>query len=165
MKTKELVLHLKLFVRPLLGSTFIGIIWYSLFYKFHLHIIEADEPAFTDFGIPVLAMFHAIVAGGVLVKVWEEHKIVQRCIRDKDRDTFRRFMNDRIPVAIHMLLGCMSVIIQFLTMIIHFEGVFAGVAINTSIAFVLGLYWEVATNLDDPSKGVWYSEIPREWFS
>lgn len=165
MTKNELLVCLWLFVRPIIAGLINGpILWYLVFYRFNISIVEADESAFTDTGIPVLAMFHAIIAGHVLVKVWDEHKLVRRCIREDDRDSFVQCMDDRIPKVIHMLLGSLSVIIISLTLLVHFEGPLAGIALNFSVAFVLGLYWEVATNLDNPSKGVWYvGRIPKEW--
>ena len=164
MSKKELLVYLQLFIRPTIVALLVAIVWYFIFRRFGFSIPEADESAFTDAGIPVIAMFHAIVAGGVLVKVWEEHKAVLRCIKKEDRNAFLDCVQSRIPMVIHLLLGSMSIIIIFLTMMIHFEGALGGIAMNSSVAFVLALYWEVATNLDDPVKGVWYvGKIPKDW--
>ncbi len=161
--TNGLYAHLGLLVKPAIVGSLIGLIWYFVFFSLDWHFREADESAFTDSVIPVIAMFHAIVAGHILNKVWEEYKVVRRCLRDKDKATFMRCRDDRIPIAIHLLLASMSIVIQAMTLLIHFERPFAGVAANFSVAFVLTLYWEVATNLDNPLKGVWYREIPRDW--
>ena len=157
--------HLGLLMGPAVVGSMISLMWYHVFFTFDWHFQETDESAFTDTVIPIIAMFHAIVAGHILNKVWEEYKVVRRCLRDKDKDTFLRCRDDRIPIAIHLLLGSMSVVIQVLTLLVHFEKPFAGIAANFSVAFVLTLYWKVATNLDNPLRGAWYKDqIPKDWF-
>ena len=163
MKTNGLRVHLKLFIKPILLGILAGLVWHRFFHG-RLHFLEGDESALTDSVIPTIAMFHAIVAGHVLAKVWDEYKTVRHCLRSQDKDTFLQCKDDRIPMAIHMLLGSMSFVIQALIMMVHYDGVLAGVVSSSSLAFVLMLYWEVATNLDDPFKGVWYvGQIPSDW--
>ncbi|MES2931294.1 MAG: hypothetical protein V4682_01175 [Patescibacteria group bacterium] len=56
--------------------------------------------------------------------------------------------------------------IQSLVTLLSYEGVGAGIASTFSVSFVLLMYWEVAINLDNPRKAVWYiDEIPEEWFT
>jgi hypothetical protein len=164
MKINGLFVHLKLFVKPLLFGILSALIWYRFFYL-KIYFAEEDESAFTDCIIPTCFMFHALIAALVLTKVWDEYKMVRQCVRTKDRDSFRRCKDDRIPMAIHMLLGTLSFIGAVLVMLIYHREVLAGVASNFSVAFILTLYWEVSTNLDDPFRGVWYvGQVPPEWF-
>lgn len=165
LKTKRILVYLPLLLRPTLIGILIGpVLWYLIFFRFGFHFLEEDESAFTDSFIPILAMFHAIVAGHVLAKVWDEYKTIRHCVESKDKDKFTQCKTDRIPVVIHMLLGSMSVAIQGMAMMLHFKEAFAGIIANFALAFVLALYWEVATNLDNPWKGVWYvNQIPKDW--
>lgn len=166
MKTNGLRVHLFMFVRPVAVSLVLSIgVWYWIFYRLGVSFFESDESTFTDAIVPTLAMFHAIVAGHVLIKVWDEYKVVRRCVKKGDKKTFMECRDDRIPLAIHMLLASLSVIIMVLVMLLHYDGPGAGIASTSSVAFVLTLYWEVATNLDNPFKGVWYrDQIPKDWF-
>lgn len=157
-RKKELIANLALLVRPLIAAVVIGGgLWYFVFHKF-LHVLEEDESAYTDAGVPVFAMFHAVIAARILGDVWEKHKKYQRCRNANDNEGMEECKKDRIPMAIHLLIGAMSVITQAHAMLFNFEGAFAGIFYNASLAFVLGLYWEVATTLDNPSKGPWYAD-------
>jgi hypothetical protein len=166
MQSNGLRQHVRMIVVPAVVSLSLAIgLWYGIFFRLGLGLLESDESVFTDAIIPTLAMFHAIVAGGVLNKVWEEYKIVRHCVKTKDKDTFMKCRDDRIPLAIHLLLGSLSLIIMALVMMLHYDSAGAGIASTFSVAFVLTLYWEVATNLDNPFKGAWYvNQIPKEWF-
>lgn len=157
--------QLTLFIRPFIASTVLAVFWYVCFFETGIGFEDADESVFTDAIIPVLATFHAIVAGFALNKVWSEYTIVQRCLKTNDREAFIAIRDDRIPMPIHFLLGSIAFLIQVLVMLQNYEGPDAGMAATFAISFVLVLYWEVATNLDDPKTGVWYVDrIPTQWF-
>jgi hypothetical protein len=164
MRYREFFINLRLFVRPLIASVFISCMWYVLLFRNDIHFSEGDGSAFTDAVIPVIAAFHAILAGFVVNKVWNEYTRICVCCKKMDRDGFKEIVGNRIPVAIHMLLGSMAIIIELLVMLLNYERADAGCAMTFSVAFVLILYWEVAINLDDPRKGVWYVQrIPPQW--
>ena len=166
MKSKRFWVYLKLLIRPICVGSLMSCAWYYFFFLTGLSFLEADESAFTDVIIGLLGMFHAIIAGGILNKVWGEAQKARHCIRVGDRETFVECKDDRIPGVIHLLLGSMSLIIQAHVMMIHFVGAFGGIASSFSMAFVLTLYWEVATSLDDPLSDVWdMGEIPPDWLS
>ena len=141
-------------------------LWYFLFFRGGFDVGKSDETALTNTLIPVLAAFHSILAAAVLSKVWEEFKSIRRCVQNKDEAGFFRCLQDRIPAAIHLLLAVMSTLIVVGTMLVHYENTWAGILVVGAIAFVLALYWQVATNLDNPLCGVWYvDQIPAEWRS
>ncbi len=157
-------LPLHLIFKPIVGSVCISLLWLDVFHTYGLNVGKANESAFTDMLVPTLAVFHAIVAGGVLSKVWNEYTLVKRCIRKDDRETFKECLHERIPRAIHLLLLVLSIAIQGACLVLHYEGWIAGVFVNFCIAFTLILYWEVATNLDNPRKAVWFTnQIPEAW--
>ena len=163
-KRPSTIQFLPLLVKPTLMSIGICLLWYYVFYRYNISVLEADESAFTDSLIPTLAVFHAIVASVVLSKVWNEYTFVKRCIRKDDVEAFRDCLHERIPRAIHLLLLVWSVLIQAATLVLHWQSPGAGIFANFCIAFTLVLYWEVATNLDNPHKAVWYTnQIPKEW--
>lgn len=149
---------------PALVSVGTGGVWWLLFFPYHWNVGKADETALTNTLIPVLATFHAILAAAVLSKVWEEFKTIRRCVQAGDEAAYRRCLQDRIPPAIHLLLAVMSILIVAGTMLIHYDNAIAGFLVVGAITFVLTLYWEVATNLDNPQCGAWYvNEIPLSW--
>lgn len=160
----EIATKLRLFIRPVIASSVLSLIWYYGLFQNDVSFLDADESGFTDAIIPILAAFHAIVAGFVLNKVWSEYSAVQRCIRISDKESFLSMRDDRIPIPIHFLLGSLAFMIQGLVMSLHYEGVWAGALSTFCISFVLVMYFEVATNLDNPKKGVWYvGRIPQDW--
>jgi hypothetical protein len=156
-------LFLRLLINPLILSVLICVLW-DVLYFYGIHISESDESAFTDTVIPTLAVFHALFGSLVIGKVWNEYQTVKRCIRHQDEEGFKDCMQDRISRAVLLLLFVLSVLIQFSMMILHWDSAFAGFFANFVIALALTLVWEVATNLDNPRKALWYRNIiPEEW--
>lgn len=166
MPSKKILPHTLLFVKPAAASLAIGFLWFFVFRRFGIHLTQSDESILTDAIIPILATFHAIAAGFVLQRVWDEYSILRRCVRRGDKKTFDDYKGERVPMAIHMLLAVMSLLVQGMVMILDYEDAAAGWTVTMSIAFMLTLYWLVATNLDDPFHGAWYiGEIPDHWLS
>jgi len=156
--------YLSILIYPTMLSVGAAGLWYFFFFHQRFDVGKSDETALTNTLIPVLAAFHSILAAAVLSKVWEEYKVIRRCVLNHDRDGFSRCLQDRIPPAIHLLLAVMSVLIVVGTMLVHYDNVGAGILVVGAIAFVLALYWQVATNLDNPQCGAWYvNEVPAEW--
>jgi 1,4-dihydroxy-2-naphthoate octaprenyltransferase len=156
--------YLSILLYPTTIAVLAAGLWYVLFYHTQFDVGKSDETALTNTLIPVLAAFHSILAAAVLSKVWEEYKTIRRCVQNHDREGFARCLRDRIPPAIHLLLAVMSVLIVVGTMLVHYDNVGAGILVVGAISFVLALYWQVATNLDNPQCGAWYvNEVPTEW--
>ena len=164
-RIRRLLKELRLFVRPILASVLLSTLWYHYLFLPGISYIDADESIFTDAIIPGIIAFHAIVAGFVLNKVWTEYTLVQRCLKTGDKRAFQAIKDDRIPLSVHFLLGSFACLIQGLVSVLHYETAMSGFAATFSISFVLVIYWEVAINLDNPRKAVWYTDrIPEDWF-
>jgi hypothetical protein len=158
--------YFSILLYPSLASILSAGLWYLVFFRRGFDVGKSDETALTNTLIPVLAAFHSILAAAVLSKVWEEFKTIRRCVQNQDEAGFFRCLQDRIPPAIHMLLAVMSTLIVVGTMLVHYDNSWAGILVVGSISFVLALYWQVATNLDNPLCGAWYvNQIPPEWCS
>lgn len=156
-------LFLRLLVNPFILSVLTCVAWNFLYLQ-GMSIPEADESAFTDTVIPTLAVFHALFGSLVIGKVWNEYHQVKQCIRKDDREGFKDCMQERIPRAVLLLLFVLSVLIQAAMMALHWESALTGFFANFCVAFALTLVWEVATNLDNPRKAVWYTnQIPDGW--
>ena len=163
-KTGDLIPQCKIIVTPILASAFAALVWYFLFFRLHLNVGKDDETALTNTLIPVLATFHAILAAAVLSKVWEEFKQIRHCILKMDEQGFSACLDDRIPFTIHLLLAAMSLLIVFSAMLVEYQHASAGLLVVGGLTFVLTLYWEVATNLDNPLSGAWYiNRVPPSW--
>jgi cyanate lyase len=156
--------YLSILLYPTIASALAAGLWYFLFFRHRFDVGKQDETALTNTLIPVLAAFHSILAAAVLSKVWEEFKLIRRCVQNLDEAAFQRCLQDRIPPAVHLLLAVMSVLIVAGTMLVHYDKLGAGILVVGAISFVLALYWQVATNLDNPIRGAWYmNEIPDAW--
>ncbi len=156
--------HLTLLVRPLVIGVTLSAIWYQLFFANGIFLGKMDESAITNMVVPICAMFHSILAAMVLSKVWEEFKVVSRCIREEDRETFDICSHERIPGIIHVLLATMSIIIIVGAMLVEYENPLSGMFSVGCLSFFLVLYWEVATTLDNPAKAPWFiGRLPSDW--
>ena len=162
-KRPSSLLFTGLLVRPFITSTLICLLWYGMFVC-GVHIPESDESTFTDTVVPTLAMFHALFGAQVVNKALEEYQLVKQCIRKNKRAQFKDCMQDRMSRAVLLLLFVLSVLVQGSLLAVHWDSVIAGLLANFCVAFALTLVWEVATNLDNPRKAIWYINIiPKEW--
>lgn len=156
-------LFLRLLVKPFILSLTICFAWAQL-YLLGIHFPEPDESAFTDAVIPALSVLHALFASVVIGKVWNEYQQVKRCVRRGERDEFKDTVQNRLPRAVLLLLLVLSFLIQTCMMLLNWSSAWTGFFANFCVAFSLSLVWEVATNLDNPRKAVWYvNQIPPEW--
>ncbi len=157
-------IQLSFFVRPFICGVIASAIWYHLFYQFDVHIVKDDEDVLLG-ALSFFGIWHAIVAGLIITKVWTEYVETTKAIYDQDKKKFQQLMGCRIPLVVRMFLLILSLIIQLLFSVWCYETWWSGIGITFFIALVLVMFWEVAYNLDNPLKAVWYKElVPLDWF-
>lgn len=155
---------LKLLRQPFGLSILASLFWWVVIWRNEWFPMKGDEEMLSSGLIPTIGLFHAILAGHVVNVVWAEYKDALRCINSGNREGFKTCVRERIPYALHFLLGTMSIYLEVSTILYPYEKVISGVYSVFSLTFILVLYWKVATDLDDPRKAPWIAHlIPMEW--
>gem|GEM_PF-6318606 len=155
--------HLRfLFVRPLLIGAAMSLIWWYVFREYGIH--THPEELSIGLAFAFFTVFHSLIANSTLSKVWKDYEKLRGFLENNDEEGFRKERYYRIPLAIKLLLLTLSFFIQAAAMYSYYADPLAGLVGSFSVAFVLVVFWEVAANLDDPVRGVWYHhKIPASW--
>lgn len=157
-------IQLQFFIRPTIVGCCASLLWYFIFHKNDWHIPEGDEAILWG-TLSFLGIWHAIVTGLIFTKVWDEFVKFLDCIYEGKREEFVRMLRYRIPLVLRTFLLVLSVMIQCLFSLLNFSTAWVGFLITFCIGLMLVMFWEVAYNLDNPVKAVWYKTlIPVEWF-
>ncbi len=164
-RIKSLKRHLPLLLKPTFAAFAALFVWHWIRY-FGIHLNKNSEVPVTAAVIPTLGVAYSIMAALVLNTVWEEYKQVSICIVTNDMHKFLIYRDERIPMLIHLLLCVLSFFLLGSMMVLEYEDVWSGRCSVFATAFILVLYWVVATELDDPHRSVWFKErIPQDWLT
>lgn len=157
-------IQLQFFIRPTIMGGLASLLWYVIFLRNNWHVPEGDEAILWG-TLSFLGIWHAIVTGLIFTKVWDEFVKFIDCIYDGKREEFARMLRYRIPLVLRTFLLILSVMIQLLFSLLNFNTLWFGFLITFCIGLMLVMFWEVAYNLDNPVKAVWYKTlIPVGWF-
>lgn len=141
------------------------VIWFTIPHYFGITVAsKRDEDILTNLHVPGLMLLHGLFASVIVAKVLGGTSRMWLAIRRNQEKAFREALEERIPPIAHMLLATLS--IQWLenTMTLGYESVLVGAKTVWEVAFVLALYWQVATVLDDPTKAPGLThKIPSDW--
>lgn len=155
--------YLTLLIKPLASVPFAWACWYPA-WSLGWHLNEPDATLFREPLVGFLGMFHAILAGIVASQVWGERREALRFIRMHDEKGFALALRDRIPRDIHLFIGSMSVLIWFAFAVLPYERAHTGFFSVGATSFLLAIYWQLSTTLDNPLKDpAVVAEIPKEW--
>lgn len=156
--------HLWLVIKPALTSTGFVIFWWHL-RKLGILIPRDDADMLSSGVMATVGVAFGVMAALVVQKVWDEWKTIARCIRENDRQSFLNCRDDRIPGTIHVLLFAHAGCLLGLAMLYDYASIVSGVVSVGTIGFILVLYFEISTELDDPKRGAWYLNVPPEWLT
>jgi len=158
--------HLPIILKPLAVSIILTLIWRLILFPNSIHFQDfAGEPIMFII-IPMVAFIYVIFSGIAVTSVFDQYKIISKCVVKKDLDSFLIYRDEQLPIMIHLLIGTLSVIIIGSVMLFDYQG-HTIIAMFTimAIVFVLLLIWIVTTELDNFQKSIWFkAKIPPEWF-
>ena len=158
--------HIGFLLSPVTVAAIAVLIWWYVPRHLGIMVAKRDEDVITNYHLPGLIVFHAIIAGFLLAKVLVGYSRMWISIRRDDEFAFREALEERIPKVAHLLLATLSVMVLENTMIIGYEATWVGVKTVGEMAYVLALYWQVATVLDDPTRAPGLSKkIPPDWLA
>ncbi len=87
-------------------------------------------------------------------------------ILKRDKETFLCYRDDRIPIMIHLLILVMSLPVLIIISLLEYKSAWTGTTCVFFVSFALSLYWVVVTELQNPSKSLWFVErVPDEWLT
>lgn len=139
--------------------------WHTL-RKHGWYFSHDDETVLTGAIVTTLAVAFSLTAAVVLNTVWENYRKVVSCVLTKDIRTFLIYRDERIPVAMYLLLSAFSLPLIGMVALLEYRNYWAGAASVFVVCFSVSLYWIIATRLQDPSKSAWLAErIPEKWLA
>jgi archaellum biogenesis protein FlaJ (TadC family) len=158
-----LVRHISIIVIGLVISSAVIGIWLILRH-YHLWFSEDD----IEWVLVALLPFVGLAYGGLAVKIMEkvinENDEVHWSVESGNFELFKRYAPRRIKRTVHFLLGTFSIAMTVPFMLINYQSVWTGTFILFSITFIISVYWQVATVLDDPFNEMWeIGEVKKEW--
>lgn len=155
MEGERLIPHLRLVILPCILGLLLGAVWYYVFCKNHWWVSKEDKDVWLGL-FSYASLFHSLFAVVALTSAGNGYAAMRQHKRDNNKKAFQDRLRERIPLAFKMLLFALSVIVTSIALLMPFHTVFAGFNFVACTGFILVLFWEVATNLDDPVNGVWY---------
>ncbi len=157
--------HLILLLKPLVFSSILTLLWYQLWLH-GIHFPRRDEAVLTGAIVMTLGVAFSLTAAVVLGAVWNQYRQIVVSVIRRDRDTFLMYRDERIPILLHLLLGAFSVPLVVIIGLLDYANIWSGLCSIFIAAFIISLYWVVATELDNPAKSIWFAgRVPKEWLA
>jgi ABC-type antimicrobial peptide transport system permease subunit len=144
----------------LLSAMIITAAWYAAWTNGFHFANKTDMSAI----ITTLGVTYGIIATWVLDTIWDKYKKVVISTLHQDKDEFMLYRDERLPIALHLLVIFVSLPLLGMIGMIDYQSVATGIFSVFSISFILSLFWIVIKHLEDPSRSAWIAErIPAEW--
>lgn len=132
--------------------------WFSGMY-FHP---EDRESAITG-PMAMLAIFHSVIAGGMLMEVVKRHREVTTTIFRVDKKAFDEIRYLRLPGFLKFFIAGLSTFLVIYTILLRLHYVWSENFTIFTITWALSMYWVVLTELEDPTSGAWFNNrLPPE---
>ncbi|MDD5331925.1 MAG: hypothetical protein PHE43_03870 [Candidatus Nanoarchaeia archaeon] len=151
------------FVRPILIALVLAIGWYILKLNGFIFNHDFDTELLSSGTISSLGIFYTLVYAFVLATVWTQFLEVEEAIKIRDKKSFIRHKDKRIPIPIKLLLLVFSTLILGAFFISPFKSNIIGFYSVFAVALGLSMNWAVILELDHPFEGIWNLKIPDEW--
>jgi hypothetical protein len=119
------------------------------------YLPDSTHPVLTDRDINGFSLFHAIIATAILGMIVRKFYVVQRaCVRE-DPETVINWMIGSLHPLMHTILAVLTINIMIGIVGPRYDNDVLALYSITGWSMVLGLYWAIATELDDPLNGRW----------
>ncbi len=158
--------HLPIVIKPLIASMIVVAIWRFIFFPNNIYFNKFAAEPIMFIILPLVAFIYVIFAGIATTSVFDQYKMISKCVVKKDLDNFLIYRDEQLPIMMHFLIAVPTLILITFVMLFNFEGhVFIAMATLFSVVFMLVLIWVIAAELDDFKKSIWFkAKIPKEWF-
>ena len=158
--------HLPIILKPLLVGIILVLLWRLVFYPNGIHFgVHSNDPIL-HLILPLIGFMYVIFAGVAVTSVFDQYKIISKCVVKKDMETFLLYRDEQLPIMMHILVSAPSILIIAFVMLFNYQGsTLIGMSSVFAVTFALTLVWVIATELDDFNKSIWFKEkIPKEWY-
>ena len=151
-----------LFKTVFVGAVITGL-WYELWSRGY-HFSDDDKDVQIGATITSLGVIYGVFIGWMVTAAKQKYDAVVTAVFEKNKRVYLRYRDERPPIAVHVMIGMLSV--PFLGMIglIAYKHVLMGAMSVFSIAVVLAGFWFVIALLENPTKSAWIDErTPEDW--
>jgi hypothetical protein len=156
--------HTWLFAQPIVVGLLAVCVTSIFRYWTQTHFHPEDREYIITGPLAVLAIFHSVIAGHMIMDVVRRHRDVIIAIRRKDQEKFEDNRCFRLPGFLKLFLGILSTILVAYVSLIRFHYVWAEQLSVFSVTWVLSMFWVIITELEDPVNGAWFGkQVPEEW--
>jgi hypothetical protein len=139
--------------------------WYGIWIRGY-HLAEDDKDIIIGAIVTTLGVTYGILYSWVLGVIWEKYRKTVIAVLEQDQHTFLLYRDERMPILFHLLIGAVSLPLWGMIGMIAYKHVLTGALSVFAISVVLVLFWRIAVELENPSKGGWFLErIPTEWLT
>jgi hypothetical protein len=157
--------HAILVFEVVIISLGVTLAWYSL-WKRGYHFAEDDKDVVIGAIITTFGVTYGIQVSWIINTIWEKYQKVVICVLKQDKETFLLYRDERMPIMFHLLIAFVSFPLLGMIGAVDYKHAITGMASVFSVCAVLTLFWIIATQLEDPTKGAWFSErIPTDWLT
>jgi hypothetical protein len=157
--------HARLVLWTVLCATFATAGWYEV-WTHGYHLAEDDKDIIIGAIVTTLGLTYGILYSWVLGVTWEKYRKTVIAVLEKDKHTFLLYRDERMPILFHLLIGSVSLPLWGMIGVIAYKHVLTGAMSVFAISIVLVLFWRIAVELENPSKGGWFLErIDPEWLT
>lgn len=156
--------HAKLLSKTLIFSAAITGTWYAAWTR-GLHFPEDDKDVIIGAAITTFGVLYSITLSWIMVAVWDVYKKLVIAVLEKDKYTFLKYRDERLPIAFHLMIGGVSLPLLIMIGAIAYKHILTGEILVFSVSLVLILSWLVAAQIENPTQHGWFRErIPKDWF-
>lgn len=137
--------------------------WYFLWLH-GWHFAEDDQEIQTGQNTNGLCAIYGIFIAWIIFGSKQKYDAVVTAVITKDHDTYLRYRDERPPIAVHLMVGMLS--IPFLAMVVlavYRHALMGAVSVFAFSTAIVG-FWFVIAILENPTKSAWVDErTPASW--
>jgi hypothetical protein len=156
--------ELGILIKPFVISVIVSVLWVLIYNYIGFNSnLKLDEGIMASGTIALLGVFYALLTAFVFATVWQQWVSIEDAIKTRNKEEFIKHKDKRVPFTVKLLIVIFSFFLIVAFFLISFKNLILGVFSIFVITFILSMYWQVITDLDDPFTGIWNVEVPKEW--
>jgi Kef-type K+ transport system membrane component KefB len=162
-KWRSVKRHTALLAKTFTFAAAITCVWYQLWVRGY-HFPDDDKDILIGATITILGVAYSILVSWILSTILERYQKVVVSVLKQDKETFLLYRDERMLIAIHVLIGIVSVPLISMMSLVAYKHAVTGAVSVFSISLVIIAFWLVITLIENPTQSEWFRErIPGDW--
>jgi len=157
--------HAALLGKAVALASLITTLWYCCWLR-GWHFSEDDKDIQIGATITTLGVAYSVLVSWILAASHEKYKEVVLAVLKQDKETFLLYRDERMLIAIHVLIGMVSVPLLSMMCMVAYRHALTGAMSVFSVSLVVVAFWLVITLIENPIQSEWFRErIPGDWLT